>query len=96
MIPQEVIQFVAGSKELNPYKYFDLTKFENSEPKLKTEEELGNKINWWFYLQMKDLFNRDKKTHGIRKQNMELEIILIEENNKENNKYINYCLNGTR
>lgn len=42
----------------NPHKYQDLIKFGNQEPMMKMEE-LDCKLNWWFYRQIKDLFNRD-------------------------------------
>lgn len=34
--------------------------------------------NWWSYLQIKNLFNKDKKACGFREKNRELENILIE------------------
>lgn len=82
IVPQEVIQFVAGSKEAEPHTYGDLVKFENKQSILMKEEELEKKINWWFYIQIKDLFNKDIKQYGIRKDNSELETILIEEEHK--------------
>lgn len=49
IVPQEVIQFVAGSKEKQPHTYGDLIKFENQEPVMKMEDKLDKKLNWWFY-----------------------------------------------
>lgn len=31
---------------------------------LKMKEELNYKFNWWLYLQIKDLFNSDKRKYG--------------------------------
>lgn len=61
VIPLEVIQFVAGTKEKEPHTYEELIKFVNNEPVLRAEGELDRKLNWWFYLQIKNLFNQDKK-----------------------------------
>lgn len=59
--PEEVIQEKPRNKEDNIETYQDLLKIEANHIPLKTEEELNYKYNWWKYLQIKHLFNKDFK-----------------------------------
>lgn len=66
--PEEVIQSKSRNKEEMIDIYKDLIKFESNQIILKTKEELEHKCNWWPYIQIKDLFNSDKKKYGFREQ----------------------------
>lgn len=80
--PEEVIYNKTGKSKKKVDTYQDLIKFDGNQIILKTEEELGGKYNWWQYLQIKDLFNEDKRKYGSRLQKTKLEIILLGDDNK--------------
>lgn len=66
------------NKEGIQHKYRDLIKLEGRKVMLKDEEELESTYNWWSYLQIKNLFNMDKKDFGFRENNTDMENILLE------------------
>lgn len=97
ILPQEMITPIIKTKQENWLTYGELIiKKDTKEFNLKTEEELYSKINWLEYLQIKDLFQKDKKELGFRLETSELEKILLETEKKLISKtYKNYW-NGSR
>lgn len=49
---------------------------------IRTEEELNYKYDWWLYLQIKDLFQKDLRISDFREQMTELETLLMGEPTK--------------
>lgn len=47
--------------------YKDLILWRENEVKLKQEDEILERLGWWRYNQLKDLFKSDKAKFGFRK-----------------------------
>lgn len=81
--PMEVIQQQSGYKIKERSMYKDLIYWQHNEVnEMKPEYEVPDKLGWWRYNQLKDLFNTDKTKYGFRKNNTELEEILLGEKKK--------------
>lgn len=59
-----------------------IEKREEDEIHLKMEEELPYKYNWLEYLQIKNLFKKDKKEKGLRLMLWDTEQIMLETDKK--------------
>lgn len=92
IVPEDVIHFIAGGRWKNPKKYEDLIKKEGGKIELKSEVELNSEYDWWSYLQIKDLFVKDRKKYGFREQLSELETILLDDPNKIISKISKYFI----
>lgn len=60
--------------------------------RLKEEKYIDCPMGWWYYLQIKDLFNSDKRNFGIMKQYTDLDKILVGDRSKIISKLYQYCL----
>lgn len=80
--PEEVIHKIAETKGADIDTYEDLLTTRSGQICLKSENELKEKYNWWLIMQIKNLFNSDKKKFGFRKQKSKLELVILGEENK--------------
>lgn len=92
IIPEEDIQYMPGARRENQSNQ-DLLDCKGDETIIKSEEDLRGKYSWWNYLQIKNLFNKDNKEYGFRKQETELELILLGDSEKLISKLYKLILN---
>lgn len=84
IIPSEVLMTIVTTKQEGWLTYGELLCKEEKEGiKLKKEEELPYSYNWLEYMQITDLYKKDKKETGLRIELSDLEIILLETEEKQ-------------
>lgn len=63
----EIIKLYTVYKLEERMTYNDFTYWRETEIKLKEEKEISVNLGWWKYNQIKNLFNTEKRTHGLKK-----------------------------
>lgn len=92
VIPLEIVKQKIDYGERLKMKYGDLTYWQGDNIKLREEKDIEFPLGWWCYLQIKDLFSKDKTKSGFMKQYMELDEILVGKPDKIISKLYKYCL----
>lgn len=65
LVPKEIIKTYTDFKMEERLTYKDLTYWKENKIKLKEEKEISVNLGWWRYVQIKSLFNLDKRMFGF-------------------------------
>lgn len=84
IVPLEVIKQTAEYTENMILRYDDLTNVLNGKVLLKDELILKERLGWWYFFQVRNLYIQDMRSGGIFDQYTELDKIMMGGGGKPN------------